>query len=237
MLRLILLILCLQVMPVQADELSDAVDEVMAKARKQAEQMSIPVNEHQAEGYKVAQETAKAYHSKEFQDKLTCESKRIRDEVFAEVAGEGEGGRQEVVPGKLTKEEKVYLFISSSMPDETIRNYLNSVTRADDPNLVVLMRGFVPGERGKYLVRITKKDSSCKDQLQTGEMCERYEVPITLRPSLFEQYEIDQVPAVVYEAGEQAWKISGDVSLGFMLERINWETARPALDKLSQLLR
>lgn len=225
----------LSVLPVQAEELSDAVSRVMEQARKDGATMVVPVNQYREEGMKAAVEAAATYHSPTYYEKLRCEQKRIKTELFIDDLNEPE--EEGAVPGGVSRDEKIYLFLSSSMPDETVQNYLGAVAQADEPNLAVVMRGFVPGEKGKYLARITKKDFGCTDQLKIGELCERYEVPITLRPSLFKKYEVHQVPTLVYEAGEQAWKISGDASLGFMLERINREAVSPALGQLAQLLR
>lgn len=237
MLRLTLC-LVLFIQPVLAGDLSDSVSRVMDQARKDGAEMTLPVNKHHEKGLKAAKETANRYYSPEFQEKLQCEQKRLKEEVFADFVGQPPAAEEKKqVPGKLAAEEKVFLFISSSMPDETVQAYLEAIAQADEPNLVALMRGFVPGKRGKYLIRIIKKDLSCEDQVNPKRICERYEVPIKLAPSLFEKYGITQVPAVVYESGEDAWKISGDSALDYLLDRINRDAHKKSLEGLISTIR
>ncbi|SHO52070.1 TrbC family F-type conjugative pilus assembly protein [Desulfopila aestuarii] len=236
-LRLIPLLFWLWLIPVQADELGDVVSRVMAQARKDGATMALPVNSHNEEGRMAAEETARKFSSSGFQEKLECEQRRITEEVFPEAPGEL--AELEQAQGRLAREEKVYLFVSSSMPDETVHVYLEVLDGADEPNLIMLMRGFVPGERENYLIRIAKKDLGCSDQLQLGDpdVCERYEVPIVLKPSLFDKYEITQVPALVYEKGEEAWKVTGDATLEYLLGRISRDTKSSGLEGLITTLR
>ena len=49
----------------------------MEQARKDAEQMTLPVNKYTEEGLKAAQETSDLFHSPEFQDKIKCAEQRI----------------------------------------------------------------------------------------------------------------------------------------------------------------
>lgn len=231
-------LLCLLSSSAMADEsnLAEAVHGVMAQARKDGAAMKLPVNRHQEEGLKAAQQAARKVSSLKFQERLQCEQKRIREDVFPDAIEKPEDA--EPVPGKLGKEEKVYLFFSSSMPDETVHAYIAAIEGADEPNLIMVMNGFAPGERENYLARIARKDLGCSDQLrqENPDICERYEIPITLKPSLFDKYEISRVPALVYEKGEEAWKITGDAALGFLLERLNREIGSTDLEGLINTL-
>lgn len=231
---------CLFAQVVQgADNLTDSVKCVMGQAEKDGRNMSLPVNKYQEEGMKAAKATADVYHSQAFQEKLQCEQKRMGEEVFVDYIGEPDTSREQSIPGKLAVDEKVYLFISSSMPDETVHNYLETLERVDEENLILLMKGFVPGERDTYLIRIAKKDMHCTDLLQSEnpEVCERFEIPIKIQPSLFDKYEISQVPALVYQTRENAWKISGDMALDYLLEKINAEAQSLGLAGLVNTLR
>lgn len=232
-------LLCLMFSSAMAEEnnLAETVHGVMAQGRKAGAKMGLPVNKHQEEGLKAAQQTAEKFYSPEFQERLQCEQKRIREEVFPEAIEELEEAEPASV--KLDKEEKVYLFFSSSMPDETVHAYFEAVESADEPDLIMVMNGFAPGERENYLIRIARKDLGCRDHLQQEkpDICERYEIPITLRPSLFDKYKIAQVPALVYEKGEEAWKITGDAALDYLLERVNREARSSGLEELINALR
>lgn len=124
------------------------------------------------------------------------------------------------------------------MPDATIYSYLTALELLDDPHITMLMRGFVPGERQRYMIRITKKDRSCVDNLQQGKrgLCERFEIPIKIQPSLFDKYEVTQVPALVYERGKAVWKITGDAGLDYLLEKINREAKSQGVEGLIAML-
>jgi len=231
---------CLFAQAVQgADTLTDSVKRVMGQAEKDSRSMSFPVNKYQEEGTKAAKATADLYYSPAFQEKLQCEQTRISKEVFADYIGEPDTSQEQSIPGKLAGDEKIYLFISSSMPDETVHSYLETLEGVGEENLVLLMKGFVPGEREKYLIRIAKKDMNCHDLLQSEnpDVCERFEIPIKIQPSLFDKYEISQVPALVYEKGEEAWKISGAMALDYLLETINAAAQSPGLAGLVNTLR
>ncbi|MBM9514854.1 TrbC family F-type conjugative pilus assembly protein [Desulfogranum marinum] len=231
-LRLTIMLL-LSTLHAAADELEESVQRAMGQAGKNAATMKISVNKHQDAGMKAAQESAKVFNSPEFQEKLQCEQQRFKKEVFTDDT-ERAGEEDVSSPGRLPANEKVYLFFSSSIPDETIHSYLTAVEALDEPGMTMLMKGFVPGERHRYLTRIAKKDPSCVDQLkkEKPEVCERFEIPVRIQPSLFNRYEVTQVPALVYERQNEVWKISGNARLDYLLEKINREAKSPGLESL-----
>ena len=225
--------LLLSSLPAAADELEKSVQQVMEKSRKVANGMEVPVNKHQEAGMKAALDSASVFNSPEFQKGLRCEQQRLKKEVFT-----GDIGRavkkENPNPDKLAENEKVYLFFSSSMPDETIYAYLAAIEALNELEMTVLMKGFVPDERHRYLIRIAKKDRSCVDQIQQENpvVCDRFEIPIKIQPSLFDKYKITQVPALVYARDGKTWKIIGDARLDYLLEKINRETKSPGLESM-----
>lgn len=234
LLRLTIALVLLTV-PAAADELEKSVQRVMKQARKNAAMMDIQLNKHQAEGMKAARESARVFNSPEYQEKLQCEQNRLKMELFTEL-GKGHD-TDEPISTKLSQDEKIYLFLSSSIPEDTVQSYLKVVEKLKEPNFTLLMKGFVPGKRTEYLSRITKKDRNCTDKLDSKKplFCERFKIPIRIKPSLYDKFEITAVPALVYEKGEKAWKISGAARLDYMLERINRETRSPGLNGLITL--
>ncbi|WP_240910183.1 TrbC family F-type conjugative pilus assembly protein [Desulfopila sp. IMCC35008] len=232
MLRIMIMLL-LSTVPTAADELEKSVQQAMEQARKDAAKIEIPANKHEDEGMKAAQESASLFNSPEFQEKLQCEKRRIREEVFADYTPDAEE-KDTPITGKLSENEKVYLFISSSIPDETINTYLAAIEGLEEPGISILMKGFVPGQRGRYLTRITQKDRNCIDRMQQENpvVCERFDVPIRIQPSLFDKYDVTRAPAVVYEREGKAWKITGDAGLDYLLEQINREAKSPHLSHL-----
>lgn len=116
LLRLILvLMLLLPASVFAADELEINVQQVMEQAKKHAATLDLQINKHREAGMKAAQESARIFHSTDFQEKLRCEAKRIEKEVFLD---DTEGGGEEIprIPGKLAADEKLYLFFHHLCP-------------------------------------------------------------------------------------------------------------------------
>src|SRR6185369_10547786 len=147
------------------------------------------------------------YRSDEFQGRVRSETERIKSEVFGEsyarfypdsVKGEGKG--------RLAESERVYIFVSSSMPLQTVRNYVASVARLGDPRIVMVMRGFVGGMSRiqptiRFVADALKKYPSCSPA--EGE-CAMLPANLVVDPLLYRRYEIDRVPAVVFARGVKA---------------------------------
>lgn len=122
----------------------------------------------------------------------------------------------------LNDDEVIYIFVSSSMPDEVIKAYLSSSEKIIG-NVSFILRGGVGGltylrPTVEWVVNLLKKDSSC-NFLQ--EECEMYEREFLIDPFLFRKYEVKAVPCIVYEKKNDVSVIScGAVSLGRHLQRI-----------------
>ena len=234
--------------PCQArDPAESSVSRIMKKARKDAEKMNLPVNQYSAQGLKAAEETANLFHSSEFQERIQCEQQRLEKEVFADFTKPWKKNTRQTTTeqigqvGSLAAGEKIYLFISSSVPDETVHAYIAALDRAGDPNLSLVMRGFVGGiaraqaKKGQsYFGSILKKELDCP---RTQTPCERYQVAIRLKPSLFTRYGITKVPAVIYKHDGNAFLIRGDTGLDYLLERINREVKSQGLTGLIKKIR
>ena len=148
-------------------------------------------------------------------------------------------GEQTIEAGSLSSTEKVYLFFSSSVPDETMQAYFTTIANTGDPNVIPVMRGWVAGMSDTkadvtYFSRILQKDLSCQD---SRKPCEHYQVQINLLPSLFTKYGITRVPAVVYQNETDAYSIHGDAGLAYLLEKINREVKSSALASLIKKMR
>ena len=223
------------------------VSRIMKKARDDAEKINLPVNRYQKDGMKAAERTSKLFHSPEFQERIQCEQQRLEKEVFADFTkpwkkkARKTAIEQKGPIGSLEVNEKVYLFISSSIPDETIHAYIADLDRVADPNVSLVMRGLVGGiakaraEKGQsYFSRIMKKELDCP---RTQTPCERYQVAIRLKPSLFSKYRITKVPAVIYEHDGNFFLIQGDAEFDYLLERINREVRSKGLTGLIKKIR
>ena len=105
--------------------------------------LAIPENKQSNEGQLAAEQSAKLFQSKEFQEKLSCEKHRLETEVFSEFIKPIKKDPKGKSSTKfLTADEKLYLFLSSSMPDETVHNYLPSIAQINSseisPVIIVL---------------------------------------------------------------------------------------------------
>jgi len=231
--------------PAHAEETDrNLVSTIMEKAKEDSRKMTLPENEHAEEGSKAAEKTAETFYSPAFQERIQCEQQRLAKEFSGDFITSWKQKKntvdgQSTQTGILAETERVYLFFSSSIPDETVHAYLSAIADAGDPNVIPVMRGFVGGLADisvstKYFSRILKKDLDCKD---TEVPCQRYQVEIKLNPALFGQYGITRVPSVVYENEGDGFLIQGDAGLDYLLERINREAQSLNLDKLIRKLR
>jgi hypothetical protein len=208
--------------------LSRSVASALKKSKAEAGKITLPVTKDDDEGVKAAKEMVRKFHSPEFQDKIKQEQQRLTREVVKEcgVLGnkhQSKADEEERSISKLSDSDKIYLFLSSSMPDETVHNYLSLVSLLKDPHLRLVMRGMTHGladrtANTQYFSRILKEDLDCRD---TAQPCARFKTNILFKPSLFAKYEINQVPVLVYDNGEDIFVIKGDAGLGYLLGRIN----------------
>ena len=246
MLYLLRLILCIIFFASQVVA-EDNVSQIMEQARANAEEIRLPVNKYEEEGLKRAEETSKLFHSSAFQERIQREQQRLEKEIFETYTEPWKkrirqtASEQKGESGSLSTEEKILLFISSSVPDETVHAYVATLDKVDEPNISLVMRGVAGGLTqvrtsggSSYFSRILKKDLACS---RTKKPCERYKVPISLKPSLFTKYGITRVPAVVYEHNGNVFLIQGDSSLDYLLERINREAKSKGVTNLIRKMR
>ena len=181
---------------------------------------------------KIAEQTAEIFHSRAFQKKLQTQIDTLRSQLNS--TGEEPPAISRKESGKISllmPGEKIYLFISSSMPEITLRNYARDLDKLGDRNIVMVMQGFVDGIKYitptlKFIQNILKKSPSCDPKTRP---CEAFNAGIYIDPQAFARYGITTVPAVVYERDENeenlkdAYRVSGEVSLEYALERIEKE--------------
>lgn len=147
--------------------------------------------------------------------------------------------KQGVIDGDI-----VYIFVSSSIPSNTLRNYVRHAAKIK--NAMLILRGFVGGGRqvkptASFVANILKKDSTCE-----GTRCAMYNVEIQIDPILYQRYAINRVPAVAYaenvhfegycsQKEEDLLKqtdrtvVYGDVALGYALKQIAERHPTPSL--------
>lgn len=202
-------------------------------------------------------------NSTEFKQKIEKEKARVGQEYFGvpsqpavpyyvDPVAEAERNK------RLATDERIYLFVSSSMPAATLRAYVQDIDRLHDPNIVIVLRGFIGGMRQfgpsqEFINNLLKKDPHCN-----GAACEMHEVAFEIDPNLYRRFKPTQVPALVYAqgvtlAGEGVsegfdaensnvpknpwWVIYGDASISYLLSRVYADAKSPVLDAYSETLK
>ncbi|MBI5655536.1 MAG: conjugal transfer protein TrbC [Geobacter sp.] len=179
------------------------VSAVLDSANRMTGTLKIPANSDEHEMKQVAETLNAYYRSPEFQGRLKSETERITGELFGDASGRFYPDSKTQALGKLGSDERVYVFISSAMPLQTVRNYAASVACLRDPNVTLVMRGFMEGMTKiqptiRFIASVLQRDASCNPA--DGE-CEMLPAGLAVDPLLFRRYGIDRVPAVVYARG------------------------------------
>ncbi|MBV5326396.1 MAG: hypothetical protein JZU65_01975 [Chlorobium sp.] len=212
---------------------SEAVKKAMEKAREQAKTMTIPENKHKEAGQKAAAETNAVYRSQEFQDKV-----KGYENWEDLVPGAKKAKKEQKEKGILADSEKVYLFLSSSIPAASFQGYMASLDGI--PEIIPAMYGIVGGlgkekkkERVAWWRKVLKKDTSCQEpETPDKSPCDLIKPSIAINPQLFRQYEITEAPALVYVSGDEIYQVQGDVGLHTLLEKVNQEAKSPGMTTL-----
>jgi len=213
-------------------------------------------------GQEEARKTLDYYQSESFRKKYEAEIERLKNTVFKDTLdayyGEAKGNeKSSEIGGKLPGKERIYLFISSSMPIWTLRKYAGDLDKLGDPRIVMVMRGFVGGMKYvkptlAFVRKIVAKDPNC-DSDKTK--CEAYRVAMNIDPLLFRRYDISRTPAAVFvpdvrvmdaslsEGLEENAKVGdhfllyGDASLDYILDAFHRESGAKSLERLRESLR
>ena len=228
----------------------DLVQQAMDQAAKYENDIELP--EVNKDGESAANEAFDKYQSQEFQHKITSETQRIRQTLFGNITQQTNPGESDenICLDQLAKDENIYLFISASIPLNTLRTYVRDLDMLNDPNFVVVLRGFVDGmEKIRptlgFIESLLVKDSNCR--LSDGKQCDVYQANIQIDPLAFRKFNIQQVPALAYVKSigndakpsdePEAVVVYGDVSLNYALDQIYSETKNPQIKKAVQKIR
>lgn len=124
---------------------------------------------------------------------------------------EEKGALIDEVPAKDYSGKKLYILISSSIPDQIIRNFMMSVSSVNDQTVFVL-RGFVGG---------MKTVQTTLDYIR-GILCDKKEFGdpqcisalVDIHPGIFKTFGIEKVPAVIYLSAGAEYPGCGAEGLG-----------------------
>ena len=240
----------------------EGVSRFLENAGRIGRNIEIPENLHKAQGQKEAGKLLEYYQSEAFRRKYEAEIERLKKTVFKDALdsyyGDSEQGEKSgAARGILPENERIYLFVSSSVPISTLRNYARDLDRLGDPNVFMVLQGFVGGmKRVKptmdFVRKIITEDADCDIQ---KNKCSVYKVNVKIDPLLFRKYGITRVPAAVYvpdvritdvtlsegmEANAKTgdhYVLRGDASLAYMLETLRRPSGRRSIDLLIEALK
>ena len=220
---------------VGAGEVKEQVQQVVGQARKLSETIEVPENIHTEVGLEAARKTAEQFNSRGFQEKLQNQMERIQQS-----RPNPQQAKATEAKGILTGQESVYVFLSSSMPELVVNRYLIDIDQTGEQRLVPVMLGLPQGIEGKrfnasYFNRVMQADPDCRDTYEVR--CRRLTVSLRINPALFSKYDISEVPALVYDNGQDSWSVQGEMELAYLLEKVGKTANSPALAGISSRLR
>ncbi len=161
-----------------------------------------------------------------------------------------ENMKKKMKPQSITG-DRLYVFISSSVPKRTLRNYVRDIAKLK--NAVLVLRGFVGGAShvkptARFVIDILKKEEHCE-----AAECDMWNVEVQIDPILFKRYNIQRVPAVAFaedihfdgycrvkeeDLNKQIHDlvVYGDAALSYVINYMYEETGQSGLNILAQRL-
>ena len=121
-----------------------------------------------------------------------------------------------------------------------MRSLLAAVAHAGGQQIIPVLQG-LPREladkagNSRYFSRVLRQQPECRNS--GANRCPWLPVTIQVNPARFSQYAITQVPALVYDNGQDTWVIQGEAELAFLLEKLAQAANSPTLASLSTRLR
>jgi conjugal transfer pilus assembly protein TrbC len=234
------------------------VGDALERAKQYESKIVLP-DIHNSGAQKAAEQAADQFYSPQYRKKIQAEIERLKSEQFADALKGFKGADQEESRNSfLLSDERLYVFISFSVPLSILRTYASELDKLEDSGISMVMRGFVHGmkhfEPTLELVRsILVKDSSCD---LSAEKCEVYDAAVSIDPVAFRKYGVERVPAIAYVRGvsledvamsegepenlkgsQDAYIVYGDVSVERALETIAQETGSEGIDNLTKKLK
>lgn len=102
----------------------------------------------------------------------------------------------------------IFVFISFSMPDSLIRDYIDearNLKESNNVNIVFVLRGFYNNS--------FKETSDKINQLANGRS-----IAVIVDPTLYEKYNINLVPSIIKNSDHDYDKLTGSVTISYAIE-------------------
>jgi len=164
----------------------------------------------------------------------------------------------------LMADERIYIFMSSSVPMVTWNNYAEDIDKIRDPNIVMVLRGCIGGcQRIRPTLEFIQKiivpggfssvDTS-RDGWEEELRTRARRIQIWIDPLLFKYYGVEEVPCIVYakdvhllddlseglkenlENKPQYFKVYGDWRLSYMLKKLYEQSKARNIKKIIKAL-
>lgn len=225
---------------------------VLEEAQEKTKDLRLP-DDGQADGcgcLEAAGKIMEKFEAPEHQARIQEERQRLQESIFKNLLPDGPMPQAytDSLPKTAAGGQRLYLFISSSMPMATLRNYAATIARAEASGITMVMRGFVGGMKKirptmEFIGAVLKKNHDCDF---AKEKCDSFQVNVQVDPELFQKLQIREVPALAYLPGNDgeaetapadATIVYGDAGLDYLLEKINREAQNEGLQKLIAALR
>jgi type-F conjugative transfer system pilin assembly protein TrbC len=252
--------ICLPETTGATDNAVDLVNDAIDRAKQYQEKIALPEQTNR-EAQSAAGKAFEQIQSQAFQKKIAAEKNRIENTLFRPFSSQPQAAATDgkICPDGWPATERLILFISSSMPLSVLRTYVKNIDALNDPNVMMVLKGFVGGMQTvrptlDFLEQLMVRERDCR--LSEGKPCDVYDGNIQIDPLLFSRFGIQQVPAVAYVRSVKmidarqsmalegnlsqeidAVVVYGDASLEYSLERIFDETGSPIIKKAVQTLR
>lgn len=224
------------------------------KESKKEYQKHIPQRENESTP-QMKKEAQKSY--KEFQQKVMPEVEKWKgkmrydgERLVIDGSGKKNGNEKDALREFLKKDERIYIFVSSSIPKTTLKNYARSIDKLREPNIVMVLRGCIGG--------CTKLMPTAQfiQEIIAPSKDEELAVEFIIDPLLYRHYNVKRVPAIVFASGvapadleasegmpenlkgmPNAYAVYGDVSLDYALEKMHAKTSNPRILAMLKELR
>ena len=232
--------------------------------RKAEVNASVNFQSKDANAEKAAQDIAKFSHSKAFKQEIKKAEDYLLDDkgfdfgkyAYSEqtmaMIKDMENNKHLISKNEyLDANERIFIIISSSMSDETIKNYFNALENVSSDTTFVLrgivgndIRYFMPTQ--KFLTKSLSK--SGKDTISKDD--EFYNFNIEINPKITRRFKIEKVPAVLYiknynpavqdfqnfigspDENESYYIAYGEAEVAYALREINKQAKSAGLDRL-----
>jgi hypothetical protein len=243
---LVCLALVLSPALVNATGNEEPLEKSLRPLMNEASNVEVILPEDNPEATQAAEALFRLYQSDAFQTKILKERQRLAEQFFG-VKQKGIKDDNPKADGDVNPatDDRIYLFVSSSVPLLTLRNYAMDMARLNDSRLVLVMRGFVGGANrigptASFIAEVLKTDPNC--ELGANRECAMREIPFIVDPTLFREAGIKKVPAVGFipsgaQKASEPLIVYGDTSLGYGLERMARESGSRDLEQLSEKLK